>query len=251
MAQDDWFRNKTWNNEIKNRFEEKLSRSRGAHNKAQYLRIQATNLLDSLNEDLQIVGVTLMERLFQDFPTEYLETISGKEQLGDYYFRKGDLTKAETFYRQVTDHYKLKNRSGTSGVADIKLVETMLALDQTDKYPAAYQLLTDDFKRTGGSFSMSMNANRFFYSRVAAELCYRLGKKSEAKIFADNALELAKITEPQFSRHKTVGLVTASKQMLERLAVIGENKRSKIGVGFMSLYKSAKLFRIWFNKPKT
>jgi len=226
MAQDDWFRNKTWNNDIESRFEEKLSRSRTTFNKAQYLRVQAGYLLDASNEDFQIVGVNLMERLLRDFPTEEFETILGKEQLGDYYFRKGDFTRAETFYKHVTDRYKLKSRSGTSGVADIKLVEIILALDQTDKFNMAYQLLINDFKMTGGTFAMSMNGNRFFYSRIVAELCYRLGRKSEAKTFAESALELAKIAAPQFRRHKTVGLVTATEQMLERLAIISENKRS-------------------------
>lgn len=91
MASDDWFRNKTWDNEIEVDFEARLKRSRGAFNKAQYLRIQASYLLSCTDKYLQKVGIKLMERLISDYPTENFSTIFGQEQLGDYYFKEGDL----------------------------------------------------------------------------------------------------------------------------------------------------------------
>jgi hypothetical protein len=83
MAQDEWFRNKTWNKEINDLFEAKLKRSRGGFHKAQYLRIQASYLLDSVDSELQMIGVVLMERLFKDFPDEDFSVVFGREQLGD------------------------------------------------------------------------------------------------------------------------------------------------------------------------
>jgi tetratricopeptide (TPR) repeat protein len=218
MERDDWYRNTTWNKETSELFETKLKRSRGAYHKAQYLRIQASYLLGSADNEQQNVGLKLMERLMTEFPTEEFSTILGKEQLGDYFFAKGDYEKAERYYRQVVDRYKINNRSGTSGVADVKLVETLLQLDQRDKFAAAYELLTVDFEKTGGR--LDLNDERFFYTRVIAELCHRLGKRSEAKGYADKALEIAKIVEPQFNRHKTVGLVRTNKETLGELTKI-------------------------------
>ena len=91
MAQDNWFRNTCWDNENSEKFESKLKRSRGASNKAQYLRIQASYLLGSTNKDFQGVGIQLMERLIQEFPTETFSTVFGKERLGDFYFKQRDL----------------------------------------------------------------------------------------------------------------------------------------------------------------
>ncbi len=219
MGQDDWYRNTSWDNETRELFETKLKRSRGAYHKAQYLRIQASYLLDSTN--FQDIGLQLMERLIQDFPTEDFSTTFGKEQLGDFYFKKGDYEKAKSYYHQVTDRYKLRNRSGTSGVADIKLVNSLLKLNDQDTFEDAYKLLTIDFERTGGS--LSLNDDRFFYSRVIAELCDRLGKQDEARQYADKALEISKIIEPQFTRHKTVGLVRTDKETLDLLARIKDS----------------------------
>jgi tetratricopeptide (TPR) repeat protein len=218
MGQDDWFRNKTWDKEASELFETKLKRSRGAYHKAQYLRIQASYLLSSTIKEFQIIGIELMERMLKDFPTEDSSTIFGKEQLGDYFFRNGDFEKAERHYKQVTEYYGLKGRSGTSGMADVKLAETILELNQRDKFEYAYTLLTTDFEKTRGS--LSLNDDIFFYSRVIAEICDRLGKTSEAKLFADKALEISKITAPQFSRHKTVGLVRTTQDMLDTLTKI-------------------------------
>jgi tetratricopeptide (TPR) repeat protein len=218
MGQDDWYRNTTWDKETSELFETKLKRSRGAYHKAQYLRIQASYLLGSTDKELQTVGLELMERLIKEFPSEDFSTVFGKEQLGDYFFGNGDYKKAESYYRQVADHYKIGNRGGTSGVADIKLVDTILELDQREKFDTAYKLLTEDFEKTGGN--LSLNAERFFYARVLADLCDKLGKSDEARQYADKALEVAKITEPQFNRHKNVGLVRTDKETLDKLTKI-------------------------------
>ena len=90
MATDDWYRNTTWDDKIEADFEARLKRSRGAFNKAQYLRIQASYLLDSSDTTTQKIGVRQMERLINDFPTEEFSTIFGHEQLGDYYFKISD-----------------------------------------------------------------------------------------------------------------------------------------------------------------
>jgi len=216
MGQDEWYRNTTWDKETSELFESKLKRSRGAYHKAQYLRVQASYLLDSTN--FQDVGVRLMERLIQDFPTEDFSATFGKEQLGDFYFKKGDFERAKAYYQEVTNQYKVKNRSGTSGVADIKLVDTILKLSEKEKFEEAYNLLTVDFEKTGGS--LTLNDDRFFYARVFAELCDKLGKRDEAKQYAVKALEISKIVEPQFARHKTVGLVRTDKETLDRLTKI-------------------------------
>jgi len=218
MGQEDWYRNTTWDKETSELFEAKLRRSRGAYHKAQYLRIQASYLLGSEDKELQTVGLELMERLIKDFPSEDFSTVFGKEQLGDYFFVNGDYENAEDYYRQVVDHYKRSNRGGTSGVADVKLVETILESDQRDKFDAAYKLLTLEFEKTGGS--LSLNDDRFFYARVLADLCDKQGKSDEARQYANKALEIARITEPQFDRHKTVGLVRTKTEMLDKLMSI-------------------------------
>ena len=216
MASDDWFRNTTWNNEIEAEFEARLKRSRGAFNKAQYLRIQASYLLDNSDKNNQLVGLRLMERLIKDYPTEEFSTIFGHEQIGDYFLKHGDIDIAEQQFRIVTDYYKnKKSRSGTSGIADLKLAETILTSNQADKFEEAYQLCKE--YPIG---ELTMNSDKFYYAALAARLCDKMNKKEEAKDYAKTAITLSKITEPQFSRHKTVGLVNAADKQLRILEQI-------------------------------
>jgi hypothetical protein len=216
MATDDWYRHKSWDNTIEAEFEARLKRSRGAYNKAQYLRIQASYLLDSPAKNNQMVGLRLMERLIKDFPTEEFSTIFGHEQIGDYFFEQGDLDIAEQQFRIVTDYYnKKQSRSGTSGIADLKLVETILTSNQTNKFEEAYKLCNEH--PVG---ELTMNSDKFFYAALAARLCDKMNKKKEARQYAMTAINLSKIKESQFDRHKTVGLVTATNKQLRILEQI-------------------------------
>jgi hypothetical protein len=212
----EWFRNTDWNKEIEDFFELKLKRARGGHSKAQYLRIQAGYLLDT--KKYGQIGERLMVRLFSDFPDEKFSVIFGHEQLADYYFKTNQFDKAESEYKTVVEYYHSENRSGTTGLADVKLADLILTTKQSDKYNYAYNLITDDFKKTGGS--VDLNDSKYFYCLTCARLANRLGLIEDSKEFAKVAIDLSKITEPQFPRHKTVGIVKAKKHDLKELKKI-------------------------------
>ena len=216
METEDWYRNTTWDKTIEEDFEARLKRSRGAFHKAQYLRIQASYLLGSPDKNNQLVGLRLMERLIKAFPTEQFSTISGHEQIGDYFFEHGDFDIAEQQFRIVTDYYKnKKSRSGTSGIADLKLVDSIMTSNQVNKLEEAYKIC-----REYPVNESTMNSDKFYYASLAAILCDKMNKKEEAKEYAILALNLSKIIEPQFSRHKTIGLVKATDKQLRILEQI-------------------------------
>jgi tetratricopeptide (TPR) repeat protein len=220
MSKDDWYRNTEWNDQIESEFEARLKRSRGNSNKAQYLRIQASYLLDSQKTENQKKGIQLMERVINDYPEETFSTIHGQEQLGDYFLKNGNYKEAESHFRIVTDHYHSNTRSGTTGLADLKLSETILLSDQEDKLQEAYELSTSKFDETGGD--LGLNDQKFYYTTLMANLCLRMGKIEEASEYANSALQLSTIKEPQFSRHKTVGIIEADTDTIKRLKKIKE-----------------------------
>jgi tetratricopeptide (TPR) repeat protein len=220
MGEDNWYRNKDWNPQIEVNFETRFKRSRKDFNKAQYLRIQATYLLKSSAKKNQEKGIQLMERLIKEYPKETFSTMNGHEQLGNYYFKNKNYQEAEHCFRVVTEYYHKYTRSGTSGIADLKLCETILQSDQTEKFEEAYMLATTKFDGTEGV--LILNDHKFYHATLMANLCLRMGNLDEASEFATRALELSEITEPQFNRHKTVGIVKADTRVINRLNRIKE-----------------------------
>ena len=218
MSKDEWFRNTKWNKEIEEFFEMKLKRARGSHSKAQYLRIQGSYLLDSNKSDLQEKGIELMKRLLNEYPEETFHTIFATEQLGDYYLRQKNYQNAEQHFRTVANHYYTNTRSGTSGIADIKLSRTILESNQPNKYEEAVNIATEKFDTTEGS--LTMNDNKFYYSETLALLFSKMNKIEDAKYYAEQAIEFEINKEPQFSRHKTVGIVNVDKERIEKLKKI-------------------------------
>lgn len=220
MSKDDWYRNTNWNDQIESEFEAHLKRSRGSAHKAQYLRIQASYLLDFSSAENQKKGIQLMERVINDYPEETFISMFGHEQLGDYYLKSENYWKAENHFRIVTNHYHTKTRSGTTGLADLKLSETILISNQEEKFLEAYELSTSKFEKTGGN--LMLNDQKFYFTTLMANLCLRMGRLEEASDFASLALQLSTITQPQFNRHKIVGVFEAEINTIERLKSIKE-----------------------------
>ena len=97
----------------------------------------------------------------------------------------------------------------------LKLAETILRSNQTDKFEEAYQVVSDY-----PISNLIFNDSKFYYAELRTQLCDAMNKKAEAKEFAKTAIELSEITKPQFSRHKTVGLVIVSDRQLRTLEQI-------------------------------
>lgn len=234
MSRNDWYRNTEWNNQIETNFFNRLKRSRRNYNKAEYLRIQATYLLNSSSTILKKKGVQLMKKLINDFPEETFSTISGHESLGDYYLKKNDYQRAEKHFRIVTEYYHSNTRSGTSGLADLKLTETILLSNQVEKFEEAYELATSKFYETEGE--LLLNSNIFYYASLMANLCLKMGKLEEASKYANSALELSTIKEPQFNRHKSVGIIKTDQKTIDRLKKIKEKLLNKTTFNSNSLH---------------
>src|SRR5881394_3748962 len=130
----EWYLGDDWDNETQMMFEQKLKRSRGSYNKAQYLRIKGSSLINSNDPQKRMAGSGLLSRVIREFSTETSNVIFAYEQLGDYYCNEEKYKEAEFNYRQSVSFYKENGRSGTSGIGDIKLAEIILKTKQFDKF---------------------------------------------------------------------------------------------------------------------
>ncbi len=212
----EWYRNTTWDSKIEKMFEERIQRSRGMFHKAQYLFIQSYHLLENDDKNIQKIGINLMERVFRDYSEEWFTNIRGRSILGEHYKKNKKYGHSEKQYRTLLQLVKKYNRSGTDGLTEVHLAEIILLTNQENKYKEMYKLVVLNFPKN----QIGLNNYKFFYTKICAYLCDKMNKTAKAKMFAKTALEIAKITEPQFSRHKTVGIVRTTKRELTMLKKI-------------------------------
>jgi tetratricopeptide (TPR) repeat protein len=208
----EWYRNTTWNETIAFEFETRLKRARGSDSKAQYLKLQACHLLFAPNAEVQSIGINLLNRLFADYPSETWEVVGGLNALGEYYLKQKNWKQAEHYFRLVISHFDTSYIQKTYREAQLKLAEALLKSGSTEFLSEAYQLIS--------AFTVSellLNNQLFYFYQLAALICNELNEVDEAKTFANHALEIARITESQFTRHKTVGLVKATEQEIKAL----------------------------------
>jgi hypothetical protein len=75
-----WYRSLTWDAQIEAGFEERLRRARPA-SRAQYIRIQATHLLESPDLRVRETGRALLQRVIAAYPDD-VQAKTAMEQLG-------------------------------------------------------------------------------------------------------------------------------------------------------------------------
>lgn len=132
------------------------------------------------------------------------------EHLGDSYVVQQPAT-AERYYRQIlAEHPSL---SGTTATQHIKLAELLLDRGSAKDLDEAGDLL-DRWKREAADMPF-LNAH-FRWELAAIRLAEATGDREAVREGAQRALDLA-ARGPVFSRHKTVGVVDADNQTLERL----------------------------------
>lgn len=224
MGREDWYRNKTWNPEIAAAFEARLKRSRSEFAKAQYLRIQGDCLIFSADPGLRTVGLELTKRVVAEYPEVKMQVTMAYETLGDFYLDNHSYLEAEKAYRElprVMDHLG----NGLTEIWQAKLAKAIFLSGQREKYREAKQLV---YELMAGTRTPAFNSSRFECFLTLARLSKALNEPEEASIYAEKALRLAAVKDPQFPRHPTVGLPMADERTLYELKQLAHPKRSLI-----------------------
>lgn len=98
MGRDDWYRRTTWSSDDQRNFLDRLKRSRGPYNKAQYLRIQALHLQQSgLHRD----ALELLNVLNTEFADQASQATLGFKQKAECLWAIGDQAASFEAYVQA------------------------------------------------------------------------------------------------------------------------------------------------------
>jgi tetratricopeptide (TPR) repeat protein len=214
MAKIEWYRNKTWGAQIDADFEAHLKRARGTFHKAQYIKIQGIELLDTADKTNHEQGVRLLQRVLYEYPAESSMVEGSHNALATYYLGTEDFEKAEQHFRTAIKMCKYSH-DGHYDIRELYLAKTILKSDQTGKFDEAFKYL---IKHDKSEFTFGFE--RFYHAELGALLCHKMEKKDKARSYAKRALELSQVTKPDLYRHPTVGLVEASEAQLKALEKI-------------------------------
>ena len=98
----DWYRRKTWTKTDEQEFFAKLARAR-KDGRAQYLKIQAIELVETEDKTLLKVAETLLNKMLTEYPDDNFEKGSALHTLGVIYKLNDNYELAIDFYKQALD----------------------------------------------------------------------------------------------------------------------------------------------------
>ncbi len=213
---DDWFRNTKWDEKEKERFFERLNRSRGDFKKAQYARIKAYGLLQTKKKKLVLGSIELCELAIEKWPVK-AELASCFLQLAEAYAFLGEKEKAIHYFEKCLEHEKAFPNVQTSVATTFP---EFIVQNKLEKYyDKALQVLQFGQKRTGG---YSWPYQFFLFHGLQALIHSYRNENEKAKSETQKALEYAKQKQSGFRYHKELGLVPRNHWLITRVSLIFE-----------------------------
>lgn len=205
MSKVEWFRRTTWSDADREDFNAHLKRSRGAGNKAQYLRIQGFHLAEAGHHS---AAIELLDRLFAEFP-QAIELAQAYAQKAASLAKLGDLESAIHEYRAALQSEREFPNVRTNAWLDFGWL--VVERELTDHYDEVTRVFQEFHKDAGLKFP----AIEYRYAAIQAFLADARGESAQARIFAKQALAEAAKNHSGLRYHPTVGLVGSERSTFE------------------------------------
>jgi len=199
MGREDWYRSTTWTDEIRDAFEARLRRSRGAFHKAQYLTIQAGCLASS--DDLATVAaaLALFDRVLTEFPGETWNEASVHAGRADCLV---SLRRADDALDALRASFDAQRREPNfRHPTHLTFARLVIDTGRAEYFPEARRVL-DEF--CGDEI---FPASVFDRDAARAVLAEDAGDLAAARELARSALDAAAKRESPFRYHRLLGLV--------------------------------------------
>ena len=176
----DWYRRKTWTKTDEEEYFAKLGRAR-KDGRAQYLRVQAIELIETKNKNLLSVAETLLNKILTDYPDNRIEKSQTYNSLGDIYQLREDYKTALEYFQKSLDFEKEFPNVITT--AYLNFSETVVRAERTDLYDEVENLLIEKINKDTLKFPIQ---NYIMYS-VMTVISEFKGNREQAKIYSDLA----------------------------------------------------------------
>ncbi|MGN7784464.1 hypothetical protein ACTJIJ_08055 [Niabella sp. 22666] len=176
----DWYRRKTWTKADEEEYFAKLARAR-KDGRAQYLRIQAIELIETKDKNLLAVAESLLNKILIDYPDNRIEKSQTFNSLGEIYKRREDYETALEYFQKSLDFEKEFPNVITT--AYLNFSETVIRAEKTELYVKVENLLTEKINQDTLKFPIQ---NYVMYSVMAIIAEYK-GNWEQVKIYASLA----------------------------------------------------------------
>lgn len=180
----DWYRRKTWTKTDEEEYFAKLGRAR-KDGRAQYLRVQAIELIETKEKNLLLVAETLLNKILTDYPNNRIEKSQTYNSLGEIYKLREEYDTALEYFQKSLDFEKEFSNVITTSYLDF--AETVVRAEKTELYAKVYELLTDKLNEETLKFPAQ---NYIIYSVISVISEYN-GDFEKANEFAELADKFA------------------------------------------------------------
>lgn len=204
----DWYRRQTWTRTDEEEFFAKLGRAK-KEGRAQYLKIQAIELLETKEKKLLTVAESLLNKLLDEYPDDKFNRSSALHTLGDIYKLSDNFDKAIDYYKQAIDFEATHPNVRTNSYLDFS--ELIIKKGRTDQYDYVENLLVTELP---GQVFPTLKYKT--YSILSIINDYK-GNKDQARNYADLADKSANEETSGLRNNKYLGVVKERDSWLDKL----------------------------------
>jgi hypothetical protein len=204
----EWYRRKTWTKTDEEEFFAKLARAR-KDGRAQYLKIQAIELVATKKKDLLTVAESLLKRMLTEFPDDNFNKGSAFHILGDICKLTDNYGGAIDYYKQAIDFEEIYPNVQTNAYLDYS--ELIVKTGRLNQYDFVEKILLERIPTL--LFPVTKYKS---YSILSIINNYR-DRGDQARMYADLADQNANAETSGLRYHKYLGVAKDRDSWLDKL----------------------------------